>query len=151
MPSESPPDRAIGHILGVHHVQITIPAGREDMARAFYCAFLGLREIEKPDNLKPRGGFWLEAGDRQVHVGVDEGAVDRRATKAHIAYQVSGLTLWRERLRSRGVEILERAPIPGYDRFEFRDPFGNRVEFLEAVVAISPRNGIPKGQDVSDR
>jgi hypothetical protein len=21
-------------------------------------------------------------------------------------------------------------PIPGYDRFEFRDPFGNRVEFI---------------------
>jgi catechol 2,3-dioxygenase-like lactoylglutathione lyase family enzyme len=136
--SRSLSDYGLDRILGIHHVQITIPAGMEDMARAFYCAFLGLREIEKPDNLKPRGGFWFEAGDLQVHVGVDEGEVDRQATKAHIAYQVSGLTLWRERLRSRGVEVLEGVPIPGCERFEFRDPFGNRVEFLEPMTAISP-------------
>ena len=30
-----------------------------------------------------------------------------------------------------GIEVVEGIPIPGYDRFEFRDPFGNRVEFME--------------------
>ena len=31
-----------------------------------------------------------------------------------------------------GVDLIEGIPIPGYDRFEFRDPFGNRVEFIQA-------------------
>jgi hypothetical protein len=29
------------------------------------------------------------------------------------------------------VKVLEGIPIPDYDRFEFRDPFGNRVELME--------------------
>jgi catechol 2,3-dioxygenase-like lactoylglutathione lyase family enzyme len=120
-------------ITGVHHVQITIPAGQEGPARAFYCELLGLREIEKPDTLRPRGGFWLEVGDRQVHVGIDPEDVNRRATKAHVAYQVSGLARWRDRLLAHGVAILAGPPIPGYERFEFRDPFGNRVEFIEPL------------------
>jgi catechol 2,3-dioxygenase-like lactoylglutathione lyase family enzyme len=64
-------------------------------------------------------------------VGVEDG-VDRAATKAHIAYQVSDLAAWRARLEEAGIAILDGIPIPGYDRFEFRDPFGNRVEMIQA-------------------
>jgi catechol 2,3-dioxygenase-like lactoylglutathione lyase family enzyme len=117
-------------ILGIDHVQITIPVIEEAAARDFYCQLLGLREIEKPASLKGRGGFWLQVGDRPLHVGVEEG-VDRHATKAHVAYAVSDLARWRQTLASRGIEILDGVPIPGYDRFEFRDPFGNRVEFIQ--------------------
>ena len=60
-------------ILGLHHAQITIPKGSEDEARAFYCSFLNLPELEKPDALKSRCGFWLQVGDRQVHVGTEDG------------------------------------------------------------------------------
>jgi catechol 2,3-dioxygenase-like lactoylglutathione lyase family enzyme len=119
-------------IKGIHHVQITIPWGTDEAARHFYCGVLGLAEVEKPSSLAARGGFWLEVGDRQVHVGSEDG-VDRQATKAHIAYEVSDLTGWRRRLREHGVELLEGIAIPGYDRFEFRDPFGNRVEFIASV------------------
>jgi catechol 2,3-dioxygenase-like lactoylglutathione lyase family enzyme len=119
-------------IQGIDHVQITIPPGEEDAARVFYCGLLGLEEIEKPASLKARGGFWLRVGDRQVHVGVEDG-VDRRGTKAHIAYAVSDLGRWREILFARGVVLVDGVPIPGYDRFEFRDPFGNRVEFLQPL------------------
>jgi hypothetical protein len=45
---------------------------------------------------------------------------------------VDDLAFWRERLIANGRTIIEGIPIPGYDRFEFRDPFGNRVEFLQA-------------------
>jgi catechol 2,3-dioxygenase-like lactoylglutathione lyase family enzyme len=119
-------------IKGIDHVQITIPPGAEDEARAFYCRLLGLSEIEKPANLRGRGGLWLLVGDRQVHLGVEEG-VNRRATKAHVAYAVSDLAHWRAILSSRGIEILEGVPIPGCHRFEFRDPFGNRVEFIQRL------------------
>ena len=119
-------------ILGIHHVQITVPPDAVAQARAFYCGVLGLAEVEKPEALRERGGFWLQAGDRQVHVGVESG-VDRRASKAHVAYAVRDLAAWRQRLTAAGVQFLECVPIPGYDRVEFRDPFGNRVELIEAV------------------
>ena len=120
-------------ILRVQHAQITIPKGAEDEARKFYCDVIGLKEIPKPESLQGRGGFWMEIGAFQVHVGTEDG-FERTKTKAHIAYEVENLDGWRERLSANGVEILEGVPIPHYERFEFRDPFGNRVEFLEKSV-----------------
>ena len=117
-------------ILRVQHAQITIPTGAEDAARKFYCDFLGLKETPKPESLRGRGGFWLEIGAFQIHVGTEDD-FDRTKTKAHVAYEVENLEAWRERLTANGVKILEGVPIPNYSRFEFRDPFGNRVEFLE--------------------
>ena len=119
-------------ILGVHHVQLTIPVGKEEEARKFYCGTLGIPEIAKPVSLQNRGGFWLRVGDSEVHVSVEED-VDRTRTKAHIAWQVDDLSMWTERLAAWNIVPLESIPIPGYDRFEFRDPFGNRVEFIQAI------------------
>jgi catechol 2,3-dioxygenase-like lactoylglutathione lyase family enzyme len=119
-------------IQGLHHAQICIPEGAEEEAKAFYCGVLGLGEVTKPSSLEGRGGFWLQVGARQVHVGT-EGPVDRNATKAHLAYEVTELDAWHDHLTSNGVEVEDGVPIPGYFRFEFRDPFGNRVEFIEPV------------------
>lgn len=119
-------------LLQVHHAQITIPKGEETGARAFYCKFLGLKEIPKPASLQARGGFWLEINGFQIHVGTEDG-FDRTKTKAHVAYLVEDLESWREKLAAKGLKIIEGVPIPNYNRFEFRDPFGNRVEFLEEI------------------
>ena len=119
-------------ILKVQHAQITIPKGAEDEAREFYCGVLGLREIPKPEILQTRGGFWLEIGAFQVHIGTEDN-LERLNSKAHIAYEVEDLDAWREKLSENNIEILEGIPIPHYTRFEFRDPFGNRVEFLEKL------------------
>lgn len=123
-------------ITGIHHIQITIPSGAEDQARDFYCTFLGLPEIEKPDSLKGRGGIWLQVGAHQIHVGTED-SVERGRTKAHVAYQVSDLRDWRNQVTAAEIEILEGIPIPGFDRFEFRDPFGNRVEMIEQLEPSS--------------
>jgi catechol 2,3-dioxygenase-like lactoylglutathione lyase family enzyme len=117
-------------ILGIHHAQITIPKGAEDEAREFYCGLLGLTEFPKPEELAGRGGFWLEVGDRQVHVGTED-ISGREQTKAHVAYLVKDLEAWRHNLLTRRIEVKDGIQIPGYSRFEFRDPFGNRVEFLQ--------------------
>ncbi len=119
-------------ITAIHHVQITIAPGEEAAARNFYCETLGLPEIAKPDALRGRGGFWVQAGDRQLHIGVETG-VDRTRTKAHVAYQVDDLAAWREHLAAAGVAALNSVPIPGYERFECRDPFGNRLEFIQPL------------------
>jgi len=119
-------------LLRIHHAQITVPKGDEPSAREFYCGFLGLPEIEKPPSLKSRGGFWIQIGDRQLHIGVEDN-VDRTATKAHLAYEVDDVAAWRKKLSERGIQPLDSIPIKGYDRFEFRDPFGNRVEFIQPI------------------
>ena len=120
---------AIGRL---HHAQITIPEGAEKEGRRFYCGLLGLTEMEKPESLAERGGFWLQVGDVQIHVGTEAG-VDRPATKAHLAYEVADVAAWRARLEAAGIAPLDAVPIPGYARFECRDPFGNRLEFIQPL------------------
>lgn len=119
-------------ILGLHHAQITIPSGLEKEGKRFYCEILGLKEIKKPESLRGRGGFWLQVGAAEVHVGTEDG-FDRLTTKAHLAYLVADLSYWKTVLANNQIEIITGIPIPGYDRFEFRDPFGNRVELIQQV------------------
>ncbi len=124
-------------ILNLHHVQITIPPQMETAARQFYCDLLRLTEIEKPASLHGRGGFWLQIGHQAVHVGT-ESDVERTKTKAHIAYQVDDLNAWQQMLQANGFNITTSIPIPNYKRFEFRDPFGNRVELIQAIKIKTP-------------
>ena len=119
-------------ILGLHHAQITIPKGAEEKGKNFYCGVLGLPEIEKPESLKGRGGFWLRVGDKDVHVGTEDG-FDRTKTKAHLAYLVQDISYWRKVLEQNDIKIFDSVPIPNFERFEFRDPFGNRVEMIKEV------------------
>jgi catechol 2,3-dioxygenase-like lactoylglutathione lyase family enzyme len=119
-------------ILGLHHAQITVPASMEAAAVQFYTEVLGLREIEKPDSLKDRGGTWFDLDGQQIHLAIEDG-VNRRATKAHLAYLVGDLDYWRKRLIENEVSPIDSVPIPGYDRFEARDPFGNRIEFIQRI------------------
>lgn len=119
----------------LHHVQITIPHDAEQQARDFYCGVLGLPEIAKPPSLIGRGGFWLMLGDMEIHVGIEDKDKDvRQQTKAHLAYQVDDLQHWREVITAQGLPITDAIPIPGYDRFECRDPFGNRMEFIQPLA-----------------
>lgn len=119
-------------ILALHHAQITIPPEAEAEARSFYCDFLGLQEIEKPDSLKQRGGFWLQIGQLSLHVGL-EANVERQRSKAHLAYLVSDLEQWRIKLAEKGITAEDGISIPGFIRFEFRDPFGNRIELIQSL------------------
>lgn len=116
---------------GIHHVQICIPPGSEEQARAFYCGVLGLTEIPKLQALRSRGGFWLEIAGQQLHIGVED-LVDRAASKAHVAYLVEDLGAWKRRLQELGVEVIDGIEIPGFVRAELRDPFGNRIELIQS-------------------
>jgi catechol 2,3-dioxygenase-like lactoylglutathione lyase family enzyme len=120
-------------IQRLHHVQVTIPRDAEAEARRFYCDVLGLVEIPKPASLLTRGGFWVKLGEQQLHVGVEDG-VDRWTSKAHLAYQVEDVETWRHKLTATGCELLDSIPIEGFHRFETRDPFGNRIEFIQPII-----------------
>jgi catechol 2,3-dioxygenase-like lactoylglutathione lyase family enzyme len=118
-------------VASIHHAQVMIPPGGEAAARRFYGELLGMAEIEKPAALRARGGLWLQAGDRQLHLGVETPGVDRQQTRAHVAYEVTKLAAWRAKLEQAGVAIVDGERVAGLRRFELRDPFGNRVELVE--------------------
>lgn len=114
----------------IHHVMVAMPANGEEQARRFYGALLGLEEIEKPVNLRGRGGVWFMTGNLQLHLGVDPDF--RPAEKAHIAFEVDDLAGVRSRLAAAGYDAAGDEPLLGFDRCYVKDPFGNRVELLES-------------------
>lgn len=120
-------------ILGINHVQLTMPFGEEPTARQFYGELLGLTELQKPEHLKANGGVWFSIGDLQLHLGC-EALSNRQISKAHVALNVTSAEHWRVVFTQHSVPIFENAQIEGYKRFDVRDPFGNRIEIMERVT-----------------
>jgi len=124
-----------GIVEGLHHVQVTMPPGAEDVARAFYAGVLGLEEIEKPAVLGGRGGCWfaLGADGDALHIGTEKEF--RPARKAHPALRVAAGSLngLRAALLEAGRPVHEEIALPGLRRFSTDDPFGNRLELLEIL------------------
>ncbi len=118
-------------IHGLDHIQLTMPAGQEALAREFYSGVLGLAEVPKPVNLATRGGAWFEGGTLRVHLGVE--ADFRPAKKAHPAFLVQGLDAITHHLQRLSVAVVVDEPLEGYNRIYISDPFGNRIELLEPV------------------
>jgi catechol 2,3-dioxygenase-like lactoylglutathione lyase family enzyme len=115
-------------IVGIHHVQLAMPAGREEDARRFYSVLLGLPETPKPGELAKRGGVWFESSRVKIHLGIEHDF--RPARKAHPALLVEDLRGLVERLRDASVTVVDE-PLAGYYRVYVTDPFGNRLELME--------------------
>jgi catechol 2,3-dioxygenase-like lactoylglutathione lyase family enzyme len=118
-------------VVGIHHVQLAMPRGRESEAEAFYCGMLGLDRVPKPPRLEARGGCWFRSPRVEIHLGVEDDF--RPARKAHPALLVQGLHDLKRRLAAAGVEIADDTELEGHRRFYVFDPFGNRIEVLEMV------------------
>jgi catechol 2,3-dioxygenase-like lactoylglutathione lyase family enzyme len=106
-----------------------MPDGEERRAREFYVDVLGFIEVIRPDALGGGGGGWFRAGSVMLHLGVDPEF--RPASKAHPAILASDLAPLRARCAAAAVKIEPAAKLPGFERFHIRDPFGNRLEFME--------------------
>ena len=117
-------------ILSIDHVQIAMPAGEEDTARAFYIEQLGFTEISKPPDLAKRGGAWFQSEYAQLHLGVESDF--RPARKAHPAFVVDDLDSLIARVQTAGYETdTSQPPLDGYKRAHVFDPFGNRIELMQ--------------------
>jgi catechol 2,3-dioxygenase-like lactoylglutathione lyase family enzyme len=127
-------------ILGIHHVQVAIPAGGEAAARAFYGTLLGLPEVAKPEALASRGGCWFQAGAQQLHCGVETAIAE---TRRHPGLLVDDLDALADRLHGAGYTVTPDGGIPGVRRFHTLDPFGNRLEFLQRMTPS--RHGCEEG------
>ena len=115
-------------VRGFDHVQVTIPRGTEERARAFYGTLLGLKETAKPG---PLGRSWwpvVRGPGLDLHLGVEEPFTP--ATKAHIALLVRDLAKTRSALGDAGVVIVADDADIGIARFYALDPFGNRLKFI---------------------
>lgn len=119
-------------ILSIDHVQIAMPAGEEEQARAFYVNLLRFKEIPKPAELVKRGGAWFQSQNVQLHLGVE--ADFKPARKAHPAFLVSDIDALIARVHEAGYETdTTQPPLDGYKRAHVFDPFGNRIELMERL------------------
>ena len=117
-------------VSSIVHVQVAIPEGGEDEARAFYGGLLGLTEVPKPSELAKRGGCWFELPEGtcgQLHLGVDPDF--RPARKAHVAFLASDVAELAETAQSQGHEVVKDTA-DGIEQVYLYDPFGNRLEFM---------------------
>ena len=118
------------NITGIDHVQLAMPVGAEDLARGFYTGVLGLDEIAKPAVLAVRGGCWFQCGAVQLHLGADPDF--HAAKKAHPALLVRDFVLFAQALAAQGIVVTPEDMVAGRERASITDPFGNRVELIQA-------------------
>jgi catechol 2,3-dioxygenase-like lactoylglutathione lyase family enzyme len=121
------------YFTAIDHVQLAMPAGEEDSARAFYCDLLGMTELPKPVELAKRGGCWFASGAVQIHLGVEKDF--HPAKKAHPALRCRDYSALLGKLRSAGAEVLADDNNPGVMRCYVQDPFGNRIELIRDSAA----------------
>jgi catechol 2,3-dioxygenase-like lactoylglutathione lyase family enzyme len=116
-------------IRAIEHVQLAMPEGGEDAARAFYGGVLGLGEVPKPLSLRSRGGLWFAHGGVRLHLGIDPEF--RPATRAHPAFVVDDLDWMVKTIEAAGHAIAAAVPLEGWHRVYVHDPFGNRIELMQ--------------------
>jgi catechol 2,3-dioxygenase-like lactoylglutathione lyase family enzyme len=112
------------------HVQLAMPPGSEDEARAFYVDGFGMTELPKPEELAKRGGAWFGSGALQLHLGVEPDF--RPSSKAHPALRCTDLDALTGRLRAAGYTVRDDTANAGVRRAFVLDPFGNRIELIAA-------------------
>jgi catechol 2,3-dioxygenase-like lactoylglutathione lyase family enzyme len=87
--------------------------------------------METPAAISEAGIRWFDLGEgRMLHLLQIEDMVP--LPRAHLAFTVDDVAGWRTYMESRGIEILKPA-VQAYqiERFFFRDPSGNLLEFVE--------------------
>lgn len=117
-------------LSGLDHVQLAMPVKGEDLASQFYGELLALTRVSKPAALVGRGGCWFVGPGIDLHIGVDPDF--RPQTKAHVALLSTDLAALRARLEAAGVAVKEDHALIGVAHFYANDPFGNRLEFVDA-------------------
>ncbi|MEA2620756.1 MAG: hypothetical protein QOC97_1529 [Chloroflexota bacterium] len=129
-------------VVGIDHVQLSMPPGGEAEARRFYGSVLGLREVAKPAELAGRGGCWFagSAAGVAVHLGAEQDL--RPLARAHPALIVRDLDAARGALAEAGIPSEDDDTGLPVRRCYIRDPFGNRIELVDARDAGFSETGI---------
>jgi predicted enzyme related to lactoylglutathione lyase len=118
-------------ILSIDHVQVAIPMGSEDGARAFYSGILGFAEIDKPPQMADRKSVWFVEGTVNLHLGLEPDFVP--AKRAHPAFVVESLDAIISACEHAGIVTRPDTSFNGFRRVHVFDPFGNRLELMERI------------------
>jgi catechol 2,3-dioxygenase-like lactoylglutathione lyase family enzyme len=129
-------------LVGIDHVQLSMPPGGEAEARRFYGSILGLREVPKPAELAGRGGCWFAGPVRGVALHLGAEPEFRPLARAHPALVVRELDAARLALAQAGVPSEDDDSGLPVRRCYIRDPFGNRIELVDARDAGFSETGI---------
>ncbi|MEZ5186623.1 MAG: barstar family protein [Candidatus Nanopelagicales bacterium] len=114
--------------FALDHVQVAIPEGSEQDARAYWVDLVGLSEVARPTESTARSGLWLSGDALNLHLGVDPDF--RPARMAHPAIMVRDYEALADRLAAAGQFIEQTGDTIDQQRFHTNDPFGNRIEFI---------------------
>ncbi|MGN6831325.1 VOC family protein [Paucibacter sp. M5-1] len=117
----------------VHHVQLPMPPGGARVARRFYESLLGLREHRDPALDRPGVLRFALGGAR---LDLSEGLYSGVAPQAHLALTVQDLAPLLRRLQAAEHPVDRSLLSEG--RAYTEDPFGNRLELIEAPAETSP-------------
>ena len=123
--------------MKIDHIQLAMPKGAEEEARAFFSGVLGMSEEEKPYPLSERGGCWFRKGSVILHIGSETEFAPQK--KAHPAFVVADLGELERKLKDKEHQVLWDDALPNRKRFYSTDPFGNRIEFLNEGDGFSQR------------
>lgn len=119
------------NVIGLSHVNVTVPAALESAAKHFYGVVLGFNEIPKPEGSRQNVGAWFDLGGAQLHLSIEDG-VANEASDRHVCYQVADIAAAEAQFRKAEVEIIvDKRPIKGQSRFFVRDPGGNLIEITQ--------------------
>lgn len=119
-------------IVGLHHFAIPMPVGNEAKAREFYGGVLGLVEVAKPKRLAVDGGVWFGLPDGR-HVHLQSSAQFEPLRHPHPALMVADVNSAAKELETSGHPPRWDERWDGVRRFFVADPFGNRIEIVEAA------------------
>jgi len=113
----------------LHHILIQV----KDLAAAenFYADILGLTALEMPAEVMQAGIRWFDLGEgRMLHLLQTEDMTP--LPRAHLAFTVDDVAGWRAYIERKGIEIVKpRVQVYQMERFFFRDPSGNLLEFVK--------------------
>jgi catechol-2,3-dioxygenase len=126
-------------VIGLDHVQLAMPKGRESEAEAFYSGLLAFSRLPKPEPLAGRGGCWFAVGAVALHLGVE--ADFRPAQRAHPALIVQNLSQLIAVLTEAAIEVRPNPDHPAGAGWYVDDPFGNRIELIDAEWASRATKG----------
>ncbi|KAF5438007.1 Catechol 2,3-dioxygenase [Candidatus Methanophagaceae archaeon] len=118
-------------ITKLHHVTIEVSDIEE--AFQFYTKILGFEELPTPRKIKDNGIRWISLpGNQAIHLIESD---SRAPESAHMAIQVDDVEKWKKYLNDHHIEIHPpKLDIYNAKRFFFKDPSGNRIEFVKWLI-----------------
>lgn len=121
--------------FGVDHLQLPVARGALPLARDFYQRHLGLPEVRDPALDRP-GTLRFALGAQRLDL-VESDAV-AISPHAHLALRVVGVEALAADFAAAGVPV-DEAPLGDRARIYVADPFGHRLELIEATSSWRAR------------